>query len=99
MTAGRYELKRVVERWGGSAELAAVAGYQVRPDDASSISEHHIDCCELSHASVLLERDAARAPLLSRHHAHRCGVPAVRSGGSMWPSAQQRRGSAASRWT
>jgi len=45
VTAGRYELKRVVERWGGSAELAAVAGYQARPSDISPISEHHIDCC------------------------------------------------------
>ena len=30
VAAGRYDLKRVVERWGGSAELAAVAGYQAR---------------------------------------------------------------------
>ena len=30
VVAGRYDLKRVVERWGGSAELAAVAGYQAR---------------------------------------------------------------------
>jgi len=37
VTAGRYELKRVVERWGGSAELAAVAGYQVPLDDLTSL--------------------------------------------------------------
>ena len=30
VAAGRYDLKRVVERWGGSAELATVAEYQVR---------------------------------------------------------------------
>ena len=46
VAAGRYDLKRVVERWGGSAELAAVAGYKAR---LTLLHEEHLSltlCCQ-----------------------------------------------------